>query len=149
MSVGYLARLDVAVRRLLRVVCAVATLAVVVGPIALGAATVPLLRELGADTSAHHCKCQMGPGKCGCPACMQLDRERASERRQPAPVMRGSCDLDGPAIPFAAPPAAVLAAASVNLPVPRGERLDVSAGPPPPSSTADEPPVPPPRIASI
>jgi hypothetical protein len=135
--------------RWLRVACAVATLAVVVGPIALGAATVPLLRELGADTSTHHCKCQMGPGKCGCPACLQLDRDRASERREPAPVLRGSCDLDGPAFPFVAPPAAVLAAASVTLPVPRGERLLVNEGVRPPLSSADEPPVPPPRIASV
>jgi hypothetical protein len=138
-----------ALQRWARLVCALATLAVV-APMALGAALGPVMRELGGDASSHQCKCKMGPGKCGCPACLQLDRERASERRQGStPCLRGQCDLDGQAFPFAAPPAAVLAAASTMLPVPRGERAAANAACRPPPSTSVEPPVPPPRIASI
>jgi hypothetical protein len=138
-----------ALQRWARLVCAVATLAVL-APMALGAAMGPVVRELGADASAHQCKCKMGPGKCGCPACLQLDRERASERRQGStPCLRGQCDLDGQAFPFAAPPAIVLVAASTMLPVPRGERAAVNAASRPLPSATEEPPVPPPRIASI
>jgi hypothetical protein len=136
-------------QRWARLVCALAALAVV-APMALGAAMGPAMRELGADASAHQCKCKMGPGKCGCPACLQLDRERASERRQGStPCLRGQCDLDGHAFPFAAPPVAVLAAASTMLPVPRGERAAVHTASRRPTSLTEEPPVPPPRIASI
>jgi hypothetical protein len=136
-------------RRWAQLACALAALAVV-APMALGAAMGPVMRELGVDASAHQCKCKMGPGKCGCPACLQLDRERASERRQGStPCLRGQCDLDGHAFPFAAPPVAVLAAASTVLPVPLVERAATSTASRPPPCLTEEPPVPPPRIASI
>lgn len=136
------------VRRWLHLACAVAALLVMVSPLALGAAMNPVLREL-AGAPEHQCKCSMGPGKCGCPACVKLDQERASERRQPAPCLRGTCDLDGPAMTFGAPTLAVLGAVSSGLPVPAVARLgmgDLAQAPP---VTTNEPPVPPPRIASI
>lgn len=148
-------RLAHALGRWVRLACTVATLAVVVAPVALGAAVGPLMRELGADVSAHRCKCQMAPGKCGCPECVHLEKERASEqahaheRHDPERVLRGQCEKDGPAFPFAGPPAAVLASVAAALPVPVSDRLAVGMPAESPVSSTDEPAVPPPRIASI
>lgn len=143
------ARLQRLLRRWAQLACALAALTVLV-PMALGAAMGPVMRELGADAATHVCKCKMGPGKCGCPECMQLERDRASERhRGSAPSLRGHCDQDDAAFPLAAPPATVLAAASAVLRASRGDRVAVSAPCRPPPSLTEEPPVPPPRIASI
>lgn len=149
MAVGSLARLESTVRRGLRVACAVATLLLVAAPVALGAAMGPLLQGLGV-TAEHRCKCNMAPGKCGCPECAKLEQLRTSERHAGAvPHARGQCDEDAPAFPFATPPSPVLASVVLTLPVPRGERMPVHAATLPPLDTIDEPPVPPPRIATV
>jgi len=134
-----------------RIACAVVTLLVVAMPAAFGATLGPVLRELGGSTE-HVCKCGMPVGRCGCPACERLERERLQDHRpDPLPTLKRACDDDAPSMPLgAALPAGVLAASSsACLPVPRGYRLPVGAVTPLETSTKDQPPTPPPRFASV
>ena len=140
-----------ALARWARVACAVVTLLVVAVPAAFGATLGPVLRELG-GSAEHVCKCGMPVGRCGCPACERLERERLQERRSdPLPTLKRACDDDAPTMPLgAALPAGVLAASSsALLPVPRGDRIPVGAVLPLATSTKDQPPTPPPRLASV
>jgi hypothetical protein len=139
-----------ALRQWLRVACAVVTLVVIAAPAALGGALSPVLRQLA--EVGHVCKCGMTPGKCGCPECARLERERLSERQPaPEPTLKRDCDDEAPAMPLgAALPAGVVAAVSTStLPVPRGERIPVVLSTSPHPSTSDEPPTPPPRSALV
>jgi hypothetical protein len=130
---------------------ALVVLLVVALPAALGSALGPVLRDL-AGSSQHVCKCGMPVGRCGCPACERLERERLRERQpDPLPALKRHCDDEAPTMPLGtALPAGVLAASSsATLSVPRGERLPVGASPSFETSTNDEPPTPPPRFASV
>ena len=136
-------------RRWLRLALAVATLVTIAAPAALGAAMLPLLDELGASHE-HVCKCGMAPGKCGCPDCDRAEQERLHARgHQVAPVLKGGCNDDAPALQFAALPPAALPPSSLLLPAPRGQRV---AHDPASALGPDhdlDPPTPPPRLASV
>jgi len=120
-------------------------------PAALGAATGPLLGELGAAMTEHVCKCGMPAGKCGCPECERLAQELSRERlASPVPSLQRYCADGAPGLPFGALPNAVLGATSTALvPIPRGERLAIASCSVPLPRSADEPPTPPPRTASV
>jgi hypothetical protein len=135
----------------MRVAIAWGTLAVIAAPAAFGPAIGAVMRELGAATVEHVCKCGMPAGKCGCPECDRLEQERRSEHaREQLATLKRHCDDDAPAIPFGVLPSGVLAArGSAVLPVPRGERLDIATAPLRVSSPDHEPPTPPPRSASV
>jgi hypothetical protein len=140
-----------ALRSWARVACAVVVLAVIAVPAALGSSLGPVVRELGGSIE-HVCKCGMPLGKCGCPACERLERERLRDQRPDSvPTLKRHCDDDAPAMPLgAALPAGVLAATSgTTLWVPRGERIPVGTSTSFKTSTNDEPPTPPPRPASV
>jgi hypothetical protein len=140
-----------ALRRWVRLACAVVTLVVLAAPAALGAGAEPVLRMLG-DTHAHVCKCGMPAGKCGCPECDRAEKERLSEHRvDRVATLKRHCDDEAPAMPLgAALPAGVLGAASAAcLAVPRGDRIGVAASTTSPTSTNIDPPTPPPRSASV
>jgi hypothetical protein len=137
--------------RALRLAVAVLTLAVIAAPAAFGPAVGVMMRELGAATEQHVCKCGMPVGKCGCPECERLEQER---RREHVPehlaTLKRHCDDDAPAIPFGVLPTGVLSAASsATLPVPRSARVVVVVTPYRLSSRDDQPPTPPPRSASV
>ena len=67
-------------------------------PLLLGPATMPLVRALG-GLEEHHCACGMAAGKCGCPECARLEEQRRSndELLHEKSVVKSSCD-DGSAI---------------------------------------------------
>lgn len=146
-----MSRVAHAVRRWVRLAIALGTLAVIAAPAAFGPAVGVMMRELGAGTSEHLCKCGMAPGKCGCPECDRLEQERRAERASHVlPVLNRHCDDNVPAIPSGVLPAGVLAERGTTiLPVPRGERLPVGAAAASLSSCDDQPPTPPPRSASV
>jgi hypothetical protein len=135
--------------RWVQLACAVGALLAIAAPAALGPALGPILRDLGAQQE-HLCKCGMATGKCGCPECARAERERLRERMPDVvPVLKDQCDKDAPAMAFAALPMAALAAASVKVPVPAGERVSLRASDRAPAQRDVEPPTPPPRIASV
>jgi hypothetical protein len=132
-----------------RLALAVATLLTIAAPAALGPAMGTLLDELG-SAHEHVCKCGMAPGKCGCAACDQAEQERLHARgHQVAPVLKGGCNDDAPAVQFAALPPAFLPAAGTLLPAPRSERLVHDRASDPVPDRALAPPTPPPRLASV
>jgi len=120
-------------------------------PAALGAATGPLLGELGAAMTEHVCKCGMPAGKCGCPECERLAQELSRERlASPVPSLERHCADGAPGLPFGALPSAVLDATSTSLvPIPHSERLAIASCSVPLPRSADEPPTPPPRTESV
>ncbi|MGO9834387.1 MAG: hypothetical protein ACLP1X_09245 [Polyangiaceae bacterium] len=129
-------------RRLARSTRVLLAVLAVLAPIGLGPATGAIAHALGALD--HACACGMAPGKCGCPACARLERERS--RRGTSPVLESNCERDGAAVPVAPLPPCVL---------PSELALDVSgleeslASPPlTPLHLADRdgPPTPPPRV---
>ena len=127
-----------AVKALVRLM---ATLLVLV-PIGLGPALVPVLRAV--HEMGHTCACGMTPGTCGCPACARLARERQHGSRA-TPVLKASCDDDGTTLP-----AAPLPLCALQGDVLRPFTLDptlLSPGRvgPPNVRGADGPPKPPPR----
>jgi hypothetical protein len=140
-----------ATSRAVRLVIAVLTLTVIAAPAAFGPAIGVMMRELGAATAEHVCKCGMPVGKCGCPECDRLEQERLREHvPEHLATLKRHCDDDAPAIPFGVLGAAVLAASSsATLPVPRGERVAVTVASFHLSSPDDQPPTPPPRSASV
>jgi hypothetical protein len=89
------------VKSLLRLL---ATLLVLV-PIGLGPALVPVLRA--AHEMGHTCACGMAPGKCGCPACARLEKER-QHAQAVVPVLKPTCDDDGTILPAAPLPLCAL-----------------------------------------
>jgi hypothetical protein len=118
-------------------------------PAALGPAMGTVIDQLG-SMHEHVCKCGMAPGKCGCPDCARDEQQRLHARgHQVAPVLKSGCDQDAPAIQLATMPPTALAAASVALPVPRGERLTLDPVSSPPLDRDVDPPTPPPRLASV
>ncbi len=134
-----------------RYAVSVVTLIAIAAPCALGAAAAPLLRELSGEAE-HLCKCGMAPGKCGCPECAKLERERRAESApSPVPVLKRHCDDEAPAMPLGASlPTGVLAASAAGtLPAPRGDRLPVAPGASIHPIADVEPPTPPPRIATV
>jgi hypothetical protein len=134
-----------------RMAGAVVTLLVVAMPAAFGATLGPVVRGLGGSIE-HVCKCGMPAGKCGCPACARVERERLREQQpDPLPTLKSPCNDDAPPMPLgAALPAGVLAASSSGtLSVPRGDRIPVDAATSIHTSTKDQPPTPPPRFASV
>lgn len=139
------------VRRWMRVVMAWATLAVIAAPAAFGPAIGGVMRELGVSLQEHACKCGMPAGKCGCPECDRLEQDRLHEHQgERVAALKRHCDDDAPAIPFGVlPPAVVAASGATMLPIPRGERLPVTAAGASISSPDDEPATPPPRSASV
>jgi hypothetical protein len=135
--------------RWVRLACAVATLVTVAAPAALGPAMAAVLDRLG-SMHEHVCKCGMAAGKCGCPECAQDEQQRLHARgHQVASVLKSVCDQEAPAIQLATMPPTALAAASVALPVPRGERLTLDPISRPPLDRDIDPPTPPPRLASV
>ncbi len=131
---------------------AVLVLVVLAAPAALGPAAGVVLRELGAATQQHVCKCGMAPGKCGCPECAKLERERLAEHVPgPVPAFKRHCDDEAPAMPLGAPlPAGVVGGDVLALlPPPAGDRVRVAAAVRLVPSVDHEPPTPPPRIATV
>jgi hypothetical protein len=139
-----------AVRIRLRVAVACAVLAVLAAPAAFGAATGVVMRELGAATAEHVCKCGMPAGKCGCPACERLENERRHEHASLAiPALKGHCDDDAPPIQLGGLPSAAAAAGTAVVLAPeRGERTPALLAFDQPPSFDLRPPTPPPRLAA-
>jgi hypothetical protein len=114
-------------------------------PIALGPATMPLVRALG-GLEEHHCACGMKAGKCGCPECARIEEVRKldDEHVRGQPLLKSSCD-DGSALT-----APALAHATLGAPL-AVARAAIDDGPPslePQRLTSRErprPPLPPPR----
>jgi hypothetical protein len=129
-------------RRLVRLVCVLATAAMLAAPMLLGPAITPLVRALG-EAPQHHCACGMEPGKCGCPEC-----EHRAEQDHEYPVLKSSCDDDGQApLAFGALPAGVPGpslALGVGYDVGIGELGDVPVAVLTPRDRV-RPPTPPPR----
>jgi hypothetical protein len=120
----------------------------VAAPVALGGAAGPLARALGAQEE-HLCKCGMEPGKCGCPECARLERDRLHDAAPDlVSTLKKPCDQDRAAIAFDALPAGVLASAGTKLAIPRGERIRVGAHLSRLDPRDTEPPTPPPRLAT-
>src|SRR5580658_5074307 len=129
-------------RRLARSARVLVAMLAVLAPIGLGPATGAIAHALGALD--HACACGMAPGKCGCPACARIERERS--RHGASPVLESNCERDGVVVPIAPLPPCVL---------PRELALDVSgleeslASPRlarPHLADRDGPPTPPPRV---
>src|SRR5580700_11438642 len=115
---------------------------IVLAPASRGPSTRAIAGALG--VFEHACACGMAPGKCGCPACERIERERL--HHGPRPELESNCEREGAAIPGSALPPCVL---------PGGIALDVPfvserASRPPPASLhladIDGPPTPPPRV---
>ena len=126
------------VKSLLRLL---ATLLVLV-PIGLGPALVPVLRTVHA--MEHTCACGMTPGKCGCPACVRLEKERQGAQAV-VPVLKPTCDDDGAILPAAPLPLCALQGEGAS---PFGldeSTLAVRSTAAPRLRGADGPPTPPPR----
>ena len=125
-----------------RLLLGAATL-LVVAPMWLGPSLVPLLRAV--HESAHTCACGMAPGKCGCPVCVRVERERRQGLRA-GPVIRATCDDDSilaprtPGLLFT--PHRELTVALLGT---SGE-LPVQVPAPPLLPNPEGPPTPPPRV---
>src|SRR5580692_5801535 len=91
-------------RRLARSTRVLVAMLAILAPIGLGPATGAIARALGALD--HACACGMAPGKCGCPACARLERER--HRQAPEPVLKSNCEREGAVVPTAPLPLCVL-----------------------------------------
>jgi len=134
---GKLASLSL--RRLLTSTKALVAMLAILAPMSLGPATGALARALGALD--HACACGMTPGKCGCPACARLERERT---RQTAarPVLEANCERETAAPPTASWPPCTIprelaleaseTAGSVEAPIPAQLQPFDSDGPPTP-----------------
>jgi hypothetical protein len=118
-------------------------------PILLGPATMPLLRALG-GAEEHHCACGMIAGKCGCAECERLEQRQKldDELVRGQPLLRSSCD-DGTAATAPTLARATLAPAfavpwatsEACLFVPRSRAVSSRGRP--------SPPTPPPRDARV
>jgi hypothetical protein len=119
----------------------VAMLAIFV-PMSLGPATGALARAVGAID--HACACGMAPGRCGCPACLRLERE--TTRRTARPVLEANCERET-AVPRTDswPPCTIPAEPALLALDPQGAiELAIHAQLQPFDS--DGPPTPPPRV---
>jgi hypothetical protein len=118
-----------------------ATLLVLV-PIGLGPALVPVLRAV--HEMGHTCACGMTPGKCGCPACARLALERQQGQRA-IPVLKATCDDDGTTLPVAPLPLCALQSDVLRPFSADASLVAVRSTAPPNVRGADGPPTPPPR----
>jgi hypothetical protein len=114
----------------------------VLAPIALGPATGAIARALGALD--HACACGMAPGKCGCPACVRLERERHRQATQP--VLKSNCEREGAVVPTALLPPCVLPGEFVIDAPGLEEALSLSPLTRLHPTDRDGPPTPPPRV---
>jgi hypothetical protein len=127
-------------RRIIRLVCVLATALVLAAPLLLGPALSPLVRALGGEAQ-HHCACGMEPGKCGCPECEHREAPDGLPH-----IVKSSCSDGGDVLPsFGGLPVAFLPRVA-RVPAPSVERLplvlayeDVDA------RDRVRPPTPPPR----
>ncbi len=121
-------------------------LLVVLAPVWLGPATMPVIRALG-GVQEHHCMCGMKMGECHCPECEALAHERLLERRAtPYPVIHSTCDTDPPAPAPALPTCSPAGLTAELAPLPRVVTVTRAPQPLPLRSRGpDEPPTPPPR----
>jgi hypothetical protein len=130
-------------RRLARSTRVLVAMLVVLAPIGLGPATGAIARALGALD--HACACGMAPGKCGCPACARLERERNREHAA-HPVLKSNCEREGALVPTAPLPPCVLPG-QLALDAPG---LEQALALPPLTrlhlSESNGPPTPPPRV---
>lgn len=136
------------VGRLARHVATLVSMLVLLSPIWLGPAMHSLSGALG---GTHHvCACGMAMGKCGCPACARIARQRDRDFGSPAcPVLKSMCDDDSAALPSAPLPPCDLQGAI-------GIRKSAAEGLLPPPMLAQRlsldgegPPTPPPRASSL
>ncbi|HEX8792506.1 MAG TPA: hypothetical protein VF765_16275 [Polyangiaceae bacterium] len=138
------------VRAWIRLACVYLTLAVIAAPAALGAAMGPVLRQLGANTQEHVCKCGMPQGQCGCPECALLELERrAGEVPEAVRTLKRHCDDGTSPVPFAAVAVALVPAGLRVLPaIPLDARTRFLPcnGPVSPDLERSTPP---PRLASV
>lgn len=115
----------------------------VLAPISLGPATGAIARALGALD--HACACGMAPGKCGCPACARLQREREHQSVS-RPVLESNCEREGTVLPTAPlPPCILPGELALDAPV----LQDALASLVPTrlhAADRDGPPTPPPRV---
>jgi len=136
------ATLAMSLRRLARSTRGLVAILVVLAPIGLGPATGAIARALGALD--HACACGMAPGKCGCPACARLERERTG-RHAALPVFKSSCEREGVAVPTAPlPPCVLPGELAVAAPALEETMASPSLARPHPADR-DGPPTPPPR----
>ncbi|MGH7438953.1 MAG: hypothetical protein ACRENE_24970 [Polyangiaceae bacterium] len=118
-----------------------ATLLVLV-PIGFGPALVPVLRAV--HEMGHTCACGMTPGKCGCPACARLEKER--QRAQAVvPVLKPTCEDDGTILPAAPLPLCALQGEVVSPHALDEASISVRPTLHPKVRGAEGPPTPPPR----
>jgi len=123
---------------------ALALLIFLMAPMWLGPAMGPIAALLG-GTLEHQCACGMRRGDCGCPTCMEAERERVRASRQM--VVRTTCDTDGLAPIVAVAPQVVAFGAArvipphvIEAPMPLTPRALTGR-------TSDPPEIPPPRAA--
>jgi len=130
-------------RRLARSTRLLFAMLVVLAPIGLGPATGAIARALGALD--HACACGMAPGKCGCPACARLERERNAPPG-PTPALKSNCERDGVVVPIGSlPPCLLPGALALDAPL-LEESLGLPSFPRVHIADRDGPPTPPPRV---
>jgi hypothetical protein len=128
---------------------AIMALLVVAAPAAIGAAMIPLARELGGQQD-HLCKCGMRPGRCGCPECARLERERLREREpESALALKSHCDDDATAFAIAQMQSTLPPSRTATLPAAPGEPAATITRVPPIARPIDAPPTPPPRSVPV
>jgi hypothetical protein len=129
-------------RRLARTATSLVAMLVVLAPAGLGPSAGAIARALGIFD--HACACGMAPGKCGCPACERLERER--NRQGPRPVLESNCERSGALVPVSAVPPCILPGA-LALDAPAAAELPSLRPPTPPHlANTDGPATPPPRV---
>ncbi len=136
--------MTVRTRRLLRFVCAVLATVAIALPLMAGPLMGSAIRLAGGEPE-HKCSCGMKAGECGCPECIQLEKQRTDDRTANAPIVRSGCTddeavLTGPTLPVGAETSRV-----ALLPVPRGEPIAAIAPLSLDTQTVRSPPTPPPR----
>ncbi|HZU85640.1 MAG TPA: hypothetical protein VE987_22090 [Polyangiaceae bacterium] len=145
---GAAALLACSARRRLRIAVAFAALVVLAAPAVFGPALTPIARAIAAEI--HVCQCGMRPGRCGCPECARLERERLRDARpDPVPTLKGQCDEQAPALGSAELPVTSPPAVREGLPAARSELLAVARAGIPPGRGLEAPPTPPPRAAAV
>lgn len=131
-------------RRLARTATMFVAMLVVLAPLGLGPSAGALARALGVFD--HACACGMAPGKCGCPACERLERERERDRQGPRPVLESNCERGGALVLGSAfPPCVLPGALALEAPA-VAELPSLPPSTPLHLANAEGPPTPPPRV---